>query len=220
NAAAREVEADGEGFRAVEHPDEALLEQVLHDVLDDGQQARMMIADALEQKARQGAQPRDGAAAPPLQVLVDDLLDLLLFPAGQEVKVLAQFRAVELALAAAEGEKQAREVAPVDFLDQIHMGCPGEIQAQALFGAQLEPFRVTPVALLQAPERGDAGGDLIHVVGQGHRALGMVDDLHRVPVHLGQDRKSTLNSSHVKISYAVFCLKKKKKKKKKHKDTQ
>src|SRR5690606_40145834 len=30
---------------------------------------------------------------------------------------------------------------------------------------------------------------------------------------LGQDRKSTrLNSSHVKISYAVFCLKKKKKK--------
>src|SRR5690606_4565531 len=32
------------------------------------------------------------------------------------------------------------------------------------------------------------------------------------------DRKSTrLNSSHVKISYAVFCLKKKKKKKKSHK---
>src|SRR5207302_6652773 len=32
-----------------------------------------------------------------------------------------------------------------------------------------------------------------------------------------EDRKSTrLNSSHVKISYAVFCLKKKKKKKKKN----
>src|SRR5215813_14540026 len=32
----------------------------------------------------------------------------------------------------------------------------------------------------------------------------------------GSDRKSTrLNSSHVRISYAVFCLKKKKKKKKK-----
>src|SRR5690625_5473126 len=32
-----------------------------------------------------------------------------------------------------------------------------------------------------------------------------------------RDRKSTrLNSSHVAISYAVFCLKKKKKKKKKH----
>src|SRR5690554_7437831 len=33
------------------------------------------------------------------------------------------------------------------------------------------------------------------------------------------DRKSTrLNSSHVRISYAVFCLKKKKKKKKKNKN--
>src|SRR5690554_7463355 len=33
-----------------------------------------------------------------------------------------------------------------------------------------------------------------------------------------EDRKSTrLNSSHVRISYAVFCLKKKKKKKKKNK---
>src|SRR5690554_7020433 len=35
-----------------------------------------------------------------------------------------------------------------------------------------------------------------------------------------QDRKSTrLNSSHVRISYAVFCLKKKKKTKKKQKST-
>src|SRR5437667_470029 len=34
-------------------------------------------------------------------------------------------------------------------------------------------------------------------------------------VALGRDRKSTrLNSSHITISYAVFCLKKKKKKKK------
>src|SRR5438874_10480228 len=34
-----------------------------------------------------------------------------------------------------------------------------------------------------------------------------------------EDRKSTcLNSSHVEISYAVFCLKKKKKKKKKKKN--
>src|SRR5690554_7326916 len=47
-------------------------------------------------------------------------------------------------------------------------------------------------------------------------------DLHRLEatggvkgIELGGDRKSTrLNSSHVRISYAVFCLKKKKKKKK------
>src|SRR5690349_25106195 len=44
-------------------------------------------------------------------------------------------------------------------------------------------------------------GDLIRVVGEQTR-------------HRRQDRKSTrLNSSHVEISYAVFCLKKKKKKK-------
>src|SRR5690606_40619534 len=43
------------------------------------------------------------------------------------------------------------------------------------------------------------------VLGRGRR---------RQPQHQGQDRKSTrLNSSHVKISYAVFCLKKKKKRK-------
>src|SRR5204863_9503139 len=37
-------------------------------------------------------------------------------------------------------------------------------------------------------------------------------DRHHVEMHAGKDRKSTrLNSSHVEISYAVFCLKKKKK---------
>src|SRR2546426_3083494 len=37
--------------------------------------------------------------------------------------------------------------------------------------------------------------------------------LHRVVSNAGRDRKSTrLNSSHLVISYAVFCLKKKKKK--------
>src|SRR5690606_40866756 len=67
----------------------------------------------------------------------------------------------------------------------------------------------------------EAGGTAIpgeaHVVehdrhlGEGCRHLG---SLLQVPVRHaqipGQDRKSTrLNSSHVKISYAVFCLKKK-----------
>src|SRR5690554_6999234 len=40
------------------------------------------------------------------------------------------------------------------------------------------------------------------------------DDLKQGVEHQVKDRKSTrLNSSHVRISYAVFCLKKKKKKK-------
>src|SRR5690606_41014666 len=44
------------------------------------------------------------------------------------------------------------------------------------------------------------------------RALGPVLPDHVLVQDLEEDRKSTrLNSSHVKISYAVFCLKKKKK---------
>src|SRR5690554_7068651 len=40
------------------------------------------------------------------------------------------------------------------------------------------------------------------------------DDKIRLNKYIAKDRKSTrLNSSHVRISYAVFCLKKKKKKK-------
>src|SRR5690606_39494880 len=47
---------------------------------------------------------------------------------------------------------------------------------------------------------------------QGHRIVVHMEDTQRG--HCVGDRKSTrLNSSHVKISYAVFCLKKKKKKK-------
>src|SRR5690554_7416668 len=42
------------------------------------------------------------------------------------------------------------------------------------------------------------------------------DTVYTTKSNWGIDRKSTrLNSSHVRISYAVFCLKKKKKKKKK-----
>src|SRR5690606_40085503 len=53
-----------------------------------------------------------------------------------------------------------------------------------------------------------AGRDIVLLVG---RTTGE-------PLVMAQDRKSTrLNSSHVKISYAVFCLKKKKKKKHKKK---
>src|SRR5437899_10103417 len=46
------------------------------------------------------------------------------------------------------------------------------------------------------------------------RAVGLDDDTDRPRTQPGEDRKSTrLNSSHLGISYAVFCLKKKKKKK-------
>src|SRR5690349_22734499 len=45
--------------------------------------------------------------------------------------------------------------------------------------------------------------------------MGKGSSAHVSSTTIGRDRKSTrLNSSHVEISYAVFCLKKKKKKKK------
>src|SRR5438874_9764487 len=54
-----------------------------------------------------------------------------------------------------------------------------------------------------------------HLVGQAHHHAHVVldqDDRHGAWDVGDQDRKSTrLNSSHVEISYAVFCLKKKKK---------
>src|SRR5437773_4807756 len=64
--------------------------------------------------------------------------------------------------------------------------------------------RVAPLALANAlPQRHD------RVRGPSARVC-----LHWLTRHEGGDRKSTrLNSSHITISYAVFCLKKKKKKK-------
>src|SRR5690349_22366708 len=59
--------------------------------------------------------------------------------------------------------------------------------------------------------------DLAQDLAPGQVAVAVVDDLEAVEVEEDEDRfldrKSTrLNSSHVEISYAVFCLKKKKKK--------
>src|SRR5437660_6230123 len=74
-------------------------------------------------------------------------------------------------------------------------------------------FRSHPGAMLTAAHR-------LHAVEnparafchrRGNRQHGGLAGVRRKLVH--QDRKSTrLNSSHVAISYAVFCLKKKKKK--------
>src|SRR5690606_11143795 len=69
-------------------------------------------------------------------------------------------------------------------------------------------------ALLRQP----GGKHLLEEIGDAHRQLvaaqaGQVVAGIALGVQVDQDRKSTrLNSSHVKISYAVFCLKKKKNK--------
>src|SRR5690606_41932089 len=63
----------------------------------------------------------------------------------------------------------------------------------------------------ESEHAGDAAAPLRHQGRNGHAALliGM-DEALAIERDRGVDRKSTrLNSSHVKISYAVFCLKKK-----------
>src|SRR5438874_4165273 len=70
-------------------------------------------------------------------------------------------------------------------------------------------------------ENRQQGRRVVHQRGNLRSAKHAVKDLHVVNC-AGKDRKSTrLNSSHVEISYAVFCLKKKKKKniKQKHQYT-
>src|SRR5690606_41837430 len=71
---------------------------------------------------------------------------------------------------------------------------------------------VAPLDRARAPRLDDAGD---HVFGLELRGITAPPLGHQdVAVGQYQDRKSTrLNSSHVKISYAVFCLKKKKKNK-------
>src|SRR5207249_8342512 len=105
--------------------------------------------------------------------------------------------------------------------------CPTSLLSRDPPHRDLPPFptrrssdlRVQPRVLGRAQHRHQAG---VHALvgereGLGHReAVGQLHDTEVMAVPAagvaGQDRKSTrLNSSHVSISYAVFCLKKKKK---------
>src|SRR6266496_5338320 len=71
------------------------------------------------------------------------------------------------------------------------------------------------VYLRQDAFEADVNGWLTTPVFAPHRLCDTIDQMIAGQQATGEDRKSTrLNSSHVEISYAVFCLKKKKKKKK------
>src|SRR5690606_41893543 len=72
-------------------------------------------------------------------------------------------------------------------------------------------FRSFRRRIIEARRERAACGEACHR-NSANRTLGSARDHHVGVVESNEDRKSTrLNSSHVKISYAVFCLKKKKK---------
>src|SRR5690606_40911387 len=71
-------------------------------------------------------------------------------------------------------------------------------------------YRTTPEAEALFPKPYDRVlAELLVVLEERHTPEQVEEWLREVGARLGRDRKSTrLNSSHVKISYAVFCLKK------------
>src|SRR5690606_7069385 len=75
-----------------------------------------------------------------------------------------------------------------------------------------EPADTAPLAAESATELDPLLLRIFRTETQSHisQINGFLDKCHReLPQPLSEDRKSTrLNSSHVKISYAVFCLKK------------
>src|SRR5690242_20804142 len=92
--------------------------------------------------------------------------------------------------------------------DAAAHGLPGEHHFFITFLSKAEGVRLSPRLLAQYP-------DEMTIILQ-HQFWDLVVSEDRFEVGLsfgGVDRKSTrLNSSHMSISYAVFCLKKKKKK--------
>src|SRR6266566_6346030 len=77
--------------------------------------------------------------------------------------------------------------------------------------------RPSPISSFSSRVDAEIEGTAVHLDEFGGRAHAHADRRRRVVAHVevDADRKSTrLNSSHLVISYAVFCLKKKKKKKK------
>src|SRR5438045_5421302 len=79
----------------------------------------------------------------------------------------------------------------------------------------IRPGHTPLVAALAAGELLYVAGGTTHRYAAGEGFAEVSNDRVRVLVEEAKDRKSTrLNSSHLGISYAVFCLKKKKKTKK------
>src|SRR5690554_7069071 len=82
-----------------------------------------------------------------------------------------------------------------------------------LFRSERRGFGEEHAVFAAVDDTGEVGQQpLCEIVRFEHPDVVAVDRLRLLLVEAGRDRKSTrLNSSHVRISYAVFCLKKKSK---------
>src|SRR6266498_2276270 len=111
--------------------------------------------------------------------------------------------------------EQCEIVCPVDAIFK-DVDIPAEHEASIEVNAAF--FRKNKAAVGPVPF--DTAWEMIHSAHEYAQMVGIavtavVVDEAGAPIAVGRDRKSTrLNSSHVRISYAVFCLKKKKQNKK------
>src|SRR5690606_31467282 len=128
DGAHRHVDADRERFRGVDNPQDAPLQQMLHDVLDDGHKSGVVHADALEPHLLHGLQAGYVARPQPRldQYVPDGDVHRLLFVRPQEAAPPGQLARHLLAGAAAEGEIDAGEKAlAADEADDVQV--PGRI---------------------------------------------------------------------------------------------
>src|SRR5699024_12384156 len=90
----------------------------------------------------------------------------------------------------------------------LHHRAPPSLPTRRSSDLMDEHRELLVVALLAGPQAPALEGEGAHLLDD--HAAAAVDDPQRQRAVAGEDRKSTrLNSSHVSISYAVFCLKKK-----------
>src|SRR5438067_1835994 len=183
----------------------ALLDQGAEDLLDE----EGVAFGALEQRSAEFRRRRSGEAERGL----DDLADFL---EGQplEAHVIREPAATEL------GEDVVERVEPVQLVAPVgeEQEDPRVAQLAREIGHELIRRLVGPVEVLDDDDDGAAARGVRQAFGEravDPVALDLRDRERARPAlpKLGrEDRKSTrLNSSHVSISYAVFCLKKKKK---------
>src|SRR5437773_3882302 len=127
-------------------------------------------------------------------------------------------REVELGIRALPQQEVAQPLLAARAHDEVDVRRAVGAARLAQTAREGRPLRLTGRQMRRGADdgvaRGVVDGDAkLERAAAGRPPLGALDRRHQRPGQAVEDRKSTrLNSSHITISYAVFCLKKKKKK--------